>query len=235
MDARHAGRNAAKLLAWALEPTRLEVPDAVSKRSEGRVLPVDGREQRSIRTREKIRRAAGELIIEKGLQATTVDEIAAAAGVAKGTFYVHFDSKEDLALAYAARRLEHVESVLPEILTLDSVRQALHRIVSVVVKGKRWHPEIVKCVVLTLAAREDRLPSHDLHQLLLPLVEHGVGRGELRDDIPPATLASFVADTVYCGLRNWGMGISGGDLDHAIDTAVTLAYDALRAPHASRS
>lgn len=40
--------------------------------------------------------AAGALFVEQGVEATTIDEIAARAGVAKGTFYHYFAAKTDL-------------------------------------------------------------------------------------------------------------------------------------------
>ncbi len=48
------------------------------------------------RTREKLVSAAMELFAQKGFDKTTVDEIVAKAGVAKGTFYLYFKSKDDL-------------------------------------------------------------------------------------------------------------------------------------------
>ncbi|WP_461863669.1 TetR/AcrR family transcriptional regulator [Thermococcus sp.] len=48
------------------------------------------------KTREKLVNAAMELFASKGFDKTTVDEIVAKAGVAKGTFYLYFKSKEDL-------------------------------------------------------------------------------------------------------------------------------------------
>jgi len=48
------------------------------------------------RTREKLVFAAMELFAKKGFDKTTVDEIVAKAGVAKGTFYLYFKSKDDL-------------------------------------------------------------------------------------------------------------------------------------------
>jgi len=48
------------------------------------------------KTREKLIRAAVELFAKKGFEKTTVDEIVAKAGVAKGTFYLYFKSKDDL-------------------------------------------------------------------------------------------------------------------------------------------
>ncbi|MER5930449.1 TetR/AcrR family transcriptional regulator [Streptomyces sp. NPDC002054] len=47
-------------------------------------------------TRQKLYEAAVTLIAEKGFSATTVDEIAERAGVAKGTVYYNFASKTDL-------------------------------------------------------------------------------------------------------------------------------------------
>jgi len=47
--------------------------------------------------------AAERLFLDKGIAATSVDEIVAAAGVAKGTFYVHFESKEQLLIALQQR------------------------------------------------------------------------------------------------------------------------------------
>lgn len=53
------------------------------------------------KTRDSLMEAAFGLIRQKGLAATSVDEICAAAGVSKGAFFHHFKSKEHLAAAAA--------------------------------------------------------------------------------------------------------------------------------------
>jgi TetR/AcrR family transcriptional regulator, transcriptional repressor for nem operon len=56
-------------------------------------------QRRAKRTsKEKLIRAARNLMLAKGYPVTSVDEIIDAAGVSKGSFYHHFDSKEELAL-----------------------------------------------------------------------------------------------------------------------------------------
>lgn len=58
---------------------------------------------RGIRKRERTRgelvAAAERLVAQRGLDALSIDEITAAADVAKGTFYTHFHDKDDLAAA----------------------------------------------------------------------------------------------------------------------------------------
>ncbi len=51
--------------------------------------------------RQKLLNAALALIREKGYASTTVDELCASAGVAKGSFFHHFNDKEALAVAAA--------------------------------------------------------------------------------------------------------------------------------------
>jgi TetR/AcrR family transcriptional repressor of nem operon len=53
----------------------------------------------SAATRAKLLDAARDIIRAKGYTATTVDDICAAAGVTKGSFFHHFASKEQLGIA----------------------------------------------------------------------------------------------------------------------------------------
>jgi TetR/AcrR family transcriptional repressor of nem operon len=68
-------------------------------------------------SRTKLLDAALQVIRSKGYTATTVDDICLAAGVTKGSFFHHFKSKEDLALA----AIEHWN-----LLTGDLFAQALY-------------------------------------------------------------------------------------------------------------
>jgi AcrR family transcriptional regulator len=67
------------------------------------------REQlRDVRARH-ILAVAQELLIEKGYRDASMDEIAARAGIAKGTLYQHFPHKEDLVLALFEQHLARFE------------------------------------------------------------------------------------------------------------------------------
>jgi AcrR family transcriptional regulator len=56
--------------------------------------------------RERILDNASELFAAKGYHGTTIDEIVQATGIAKGTFYIYFDSKEELLVEVIKRLIE---------------------------------------------------------------------------------------------------------------------------------
>ena len=61
--------------------------------------PADRHAERRARTSENIRKHALRLIFTDGYEATTVERIAAAAGVSHMTFFRHFPTKESVVLA----------------------------------------------------------------------------------------------------------------------------------------
>jgi len=77
------------------------------------VAVVSVRQQQKDETRAKIFAAATQLFAQNGYHATTIADIARAAGVAKGTFFVHFPSKDAVIGALvriqtgAARKARH--------------------------------------------------------------------------------------------------------------------------------
>jgi AcrR family transcriptional regulator len=74
-----------------------------------------GRERRA-RTRSQILEAAAKLFAGQPVAAVTVDSVVAAAGVAKGTFYYHFQNMDDLAAAVSAKLAESFDLLLaPEL------------------------------------------------------------------------------------------------------------------------
>lgn len=58
--------------------------------------------------------SARAILAEKGLEATTVSEIVARAGVAQGTFYLYFPSKMAILTALNAELNEHILSAVRE-------------------------------------------------------------------------------------------------------------------------
>ncbi|MGK7311990.1 MAG: TetR/AcrR family transcriptional regulator [Candidatus Longimicrobiales bacterium M2_2A_002] len=72
-------------------------------------MPRDGTE-----TRARIMDVAESLILAQGFAATSVDSIVAGAGVTKGAFFHHFDTKTELAHALVERWADRDEAHLEE-------------------------------------------------------------------------------------------------------------------------
>jgi TetR/AcrR family transcriptional repressor of nem operon len=72
-------------------------------------VPKDGRP-----TRQRILDAAERLVIDNGYAATSVDQVIAGSGTSKGSFFHHFSTKADLAVAlvqrYAAADIAQLQS-----------------------------------------------------------------------------------------------------------------------------
>jgi AcrR family transcriptional regulator len=61
--------------------------------------PLSRHERRRQRTREQLKQAAMELLLEKGYDAISVQDITDRADLGRGTFYIHFKGKEDVVWA----------------------------------------------------------------------------------------------------------------------------------------
>ena len=58
------------------------------------------RERKRQQTRERLTRAAMALFLERGFEATTLDDIASAADISRRSFFHYFDSKEEVVFAW---------------------------------------------------------------------------------------------------------------------------------------
>jgi AcrR family transcriptional regulator len=84
----------------------------------------------AFRTRE-ILAAARRVMEQRGLEAMTMEEIALAAGVAKGTIYLYFQGKEDLIQALMSQAGEKLNQDLEGLVnTSDAPEKKLHRAVT---------------------------------------------------------------------------------------------------------
>jgi TetR/AcrR family fatty acid metabolism transcriptional regulator len=70
------------------------------------------RQVRQTGRKEEIIRAAANLFSKKSYHDVTMDDIAEKVGVAKGTIYLYFDSKEKLYLEIMEETYEEIESIL---------------------------------------------------------------------------------------------------------------------------
>lgn len=90
------------------------MPDALPPRPDllgVEELPSKPQQERSRRTRAALLGAALELFTQHGYELTSINEIAARAGVGAGTFYQHFRSKRQVLLVLMNNLLEELEGL----------------------------------------------------------------------------------------------------------------------------
>jgi TetR/AcrR family fatty acid metabolism transcriptional regulator len=164
---------------------------------------------RSLRERQREERAAlildiaQEVFADKGYYAASIDEIAARAGIAKGTVYLHFAGKEDLLVALIAQQITEFSARVDQVVSEPtSVRERLDLIfldVFTRMQAKRNHVllQLHTSMGLTqrVIAKREELQSHLTRALerIAALLEEGKRTGELDRTVPtPIMLATFV-------------------------------------------
>lgn len=72
-------------------------------------------DRRVWRTRKQLRQSLLDLVLEKGYQRVTVEELTDHAGVARATFYLHYRHKEDLMLAIVSELIDDLIAQISEL------------------------------------------------------------------------------------------------------------------------
>ncbi len=96
----------------------------------------DGQPRLSLKERQRQEReelilnTAEEVLLEKGFYNTSMDEIAARVGIAKGTLYHHFDRKEDLVLVLFERLLQESVTSMEQLGQGGTPSERLHSILN---------------------------------------------------------------------------------------------------------
>jgi len=139
---------------------------------------VGRREEKREATRQEILAAAGILFIKKGYDATSVDDIADAANVAKGTLYYHFKSKDEVLLGLSIGYLKRLN---------DSVDRKL----------EGGHPPMeVLMGALKETARDTEAYKDLSKHFFLAMFSQMREQGECSYDEDPASLPSIVTKIV---------------------------------------
>jgi AcrR family transcriptional regulator len=100
------------------------------------------RERKRQQTLVRISEAGLKLFLAKGYEATTLDEIAAAAGISRRTFFYYFKSKEDILLALQADTIDAVKMAIVEDSSSQAPLESAHRALSERFSGAGSSPGI---------------------------------------------------------------------------------------------
>jgi AcrR family transcriptional regulator len=172
-------------------------------------MPGEPKTGRGRASRERIVERAAELFAERGIAATSVDEVLAAAGAGKGQFYHYFRGRDELEAAAVGYRCAQVVAGLSQALGGVSSLAELERTLAAFAAGFE-EMGMPGCPIGTLAAEvagrneEARLQAaagfDAWEQLLAGTLERMRQGGELRADASPAALATGLLASIEGGL-----------------------------------
>lgn len=166
-------------------------------------------------TRNRIIDAAELVFLERGVSRTSLNEIAAAAGVTRGAIYHHFHDKSDvfnammtrvtLPLEEAMRRIDG-PGVNPILVLRDTFIDAFRRAIDDPQTRRVFEIAIFKVEYTdeTLAVRERHIThrGEKLEQFERAL-RLAAARGDIRGDVPPAIAAAGLHALISGVFQNW--------------------------------
>ncbi|MCW2758890.1 MAG: TetR family transcriptional regulator protein [Nocardioidaceae bacterium] len=199
----------------------------------------DGRLRRGLRTREQILNAAIDLFGSRGFAATSMKDLASAAGVRAPAFYNHFSSKERILAAALIRTLEDFKVHVVD--TDDKTRPSVDRLENLVrahVGYQVTNSAIVRSVdnLLEAVSAGDLLTADDQAEVRVFTQAYRNLMIQLIDDVrsdeggsSPATFLCMQAVLAVCDQsRGWVRDDHGVTADDVKDGCWALVAGMLR-------
>ncbi|GAA4032597.1 TetR/AcrR family transcriptional regulator [Allokutzneria multivorans] len=152
---------------------------------------------------------AGRLFAERGFVATTVREIADAAGILSGSLYHHFDSKESMVDEILRGFLDRLRASYEQVLAERSdPRAALTALVTVSFESMDTDGDAIAIFQNEAAhlAQFERFGylaevAAELERCWLGVLERGQRDGVFRADLRVPLVYRFIRDTVWVAVR----------------------------------
>ncbi|MBX6389543.1 MAG: mycofactocin system transcriptional regulator [Frankia sp.] len=190
--------------------------------------PAAGRAgRRPATTAAELARQALLIFDERGFDATTVDDIAAAAGIGRRTFFRYFQSKNDVAWGDFDAHLERMRAALAATPPQTPVLAALHRAIldfnTYPPSEADWHRRRMALILGTPALQaHSTLRYRRWREVVAEFVAERTGRA-VTDLVPQAVAWAFLGVAV-AGYEQW-LTQPGAELTEILDRSLRLLVD----------
>jgi AcrR family transcriptional regulator len=191
------------------------------------------RERKKQKTRWAIQEHALRLIAEQGYEATTVDQIAAAAEISPSTFFRYFPTKEDLIIEdeYDALMLHGLSTLDSSVPPMDAVRQIICTALAAMTEHER--DKILERSKLILSVPALRSRSLENFTKTVDLLAGVMARrtGLAADSVEILTFAGAVIGALTSVIFSWVTSGGEGDLVGRVDRSLALVAAGLPLDH----
>lgn len=177
------------------------------------------RSEKSKLRKKTILEAAEKLFVQKGYEATGMDEICTLSSLSRRTVYSYFDSKQEILYAIVSEHLSSLEKEFEKIIKdNDDFMICWKQIFSAKLSFDRNCPMDVKLIQSTRSKDvQKKMDSEALQkiisigqrieEMLAGVVEQGIAEGIVRDDIHPVFAVSVLTggfDSLFQLVRSKG-------------------------------
>jgi AcrR family transcriptional regulator len=170
-------------------------------------------QERSRRTRQELVNAAVKLWTERGfehgVENTTVEEIARAAGVTKGTFYFHFAHKEDVLLEMSLTTSDAVtETAKRAAAEGDTIDDIIYKSFNEMARRTERLPRAaIARTVREFYKYPTRARELSMTRRAWPeLIGEAQARGELPSDVDPEDMSDMMNALMLTAVEGWVHG-----------------------------
>lgn len=183
------------------------------------------REQTRAVVRSLLAQTALELFASKGFDNTTIDEIAAAAGVSRRTLFNYFPSKEDLALGSIAEQGELIAARLAQRPVKEDVWASLRAAFHVIEEFESTAERRVEIVTLLFGDGNESLRAGHAEKqarwqdLLTPIIEPRLPKSPHRT-LEARAIAAAAISCLQAANEEWARRRGKGDVFQLYDAAV---------------
>jgi TetR/AcrR family transcriptional regulator len=206
---------------------------------------IERKEREKEHRKEEILDAAQKVFFEKGLAVATMDEIAEAAELSKGTLYLYYKSKEDMYLAVMMRGMNVLYKIYEPIVgSNDTSVQKLAKFGDTYKEFFHSHRSFFRMFYFLQAPQFHKQVSEEMRQacsvesrkmwdLVIGLLKRGMEEGAFRSDLNPVEVAIILwSSATALLLRLDGEGEvwkerMNIDLDHAFETSNKLLFESI--------
>jgi AcrR family transcriptional regulator len=191
-------------------------------------------ERKKEETRQKIISAAVHLFNQQGLAVTTMEQIAQAADIAKGTLYAYFPVKEAIIVAFLQASFEERgPSRTSQVRDLPDTPARMRLIFTDLVAGVQRQKDVFETYMLyrvrsMLSFQQDEGLKSGLHLLGEEIIRLGKQSGEIRADWPAMLVEDLFEFTLIEVIKQFYLSPATFQAQAAIDQAVELFMQAVR-------